>query len=234
MWGRIRDSIAAHRAAWSTAIFGTVWWLVQLFYRALDVIGNFETARGLWQTLPGSDMLRRAGGEVVSLATALFAAPWAPPICIVVGFSLVVIQTRRHDRQLGGAQPPVPTASPPVPRSHGTSGRIVVHDSLRALTGIYRDNTSVQADKLAGAYIGKWFTGSGAVFDISSDSWGCMLWLTTVEPDANDRRIITARFPAASSDQLSHLPKGQVVIVTGQIASISANGIGLKTCDPVS
>lgn len=92
---------------------------------------------------------------------------------------------------------------------------------------VYEGRTTIQGEKLATTYIGKWLTISGQVYDADKDAFGRTRIL--IDP-TNDLRLILA-FAERFSESVGALRKGDAVTARGKIRVVSSNVIHLEDCE---
>jgi hypothetical protein len=102
------------------------------------------------------------------------------------------------------------------------------------LVKIYRENTQIQADKLAAIYINNWMRVEGTVTDVYEISDGVSLSLRT--DDCSQSNWFTAHLSFEGKqwfDRVKLLPRGHRVIVDGQLRKFSAFNLHYENCELV-
>ena len=95
------------------------------------------------------------------------------------------------------------------------------------LVGIYKDRTTLQGQKLAATYMGKWMTVSGKVEDISPAREQIYIMMY------HGQIIVTMYFEEKFIEPISALSVGNDVTVRGKIHNIEATLIRLVSCELV-
>jgi len=101
--------------------------------------------------------------------------------------------------------------------------------TVKYLTGIYTANTSIQADKLIAAYIGKWLKLSVKVSDTLSRGEGGAAILS-----ASDGVGLALTFTSKWRDPLVALPPGSEVTIIGRIDKVTSNVVLLDHCELIA
>jgi hypothetical protein len=129
---------------------------------------------------------------------------------------------------------PVPsTPAPPLPPRE--EERAFVSVTPEYLTNFYRQHTSTQADTLAEPYIGRWMKVSGTVSDVSKLTKAYAL-VRFERPDPHPEGFVDIRTYFRGEtlvDRVSLLPRGQHVVVVGQIKGVSQVTLDLDNCDVI-
>jgi hypothetical protein len=113
-----------------------------------------------------------------------------------------------------------------LPRADRCRSR-VFQQAPRELCSVYQDHISVQADKLAEVYIGKWLRVSGTLDDVHHQQDGIHVSLVEyLQPPA-----IHATFHDSAGPHLFHLQRNSPISLIGQIKSISAYNVFLGNCE---
>jgi hypothetical protein len=109
--------------------------------------------------------------------------------------------------------------------------------SVQYLTGLYKDNTSLQADSLARNYIGKWMKQSAVVANVAEyPTFGKSLEfqiLASLEHPPHRYIIQTLRFAETWKDRISVLKRGSEITFIGKISQIDSSSITFQDCEPV-
>jgi len=100
----------------------------------------------------------------------------------------------------------------------------------KALTGVFKNRTTLQGEKLAETYTGKWMIVSGCVEDIERE--GERIRVVFKLAELADP-IITMRFEAKFVEPISALVKGDKITVRGKIARIQPSYVSLEDCELV-
>jgi hypothetical protein len=95
------------------------------------------------------------------------------------------------------------------------------------LVGVYKNRTTLQGEKLASTYIGKWMTVSGVVEDISKPRFGISLVFYRGEI------LIVMYFEESATEPVSALSRGDTVTVRGKIKQIESRNLLLESCELV-
>jgi hypothetical protein len=116
--------------------------------------------------------------------------------------------------------------------------RIVVNPEVTPeyLVGLFKEHTSVQADKLATTYIGKWIELSGPLGDVFprgyvGDGKYTSLVLFADRGIGLDKIYVAMQFDDRWLDRLAVLPRGTKIKILGQIERINKVEIRLDNCE---
>jgi len=97
------------------------------------------------------------------------------------------------------------------------------------IVGVYKDRTTLQGEKLASTYVGKWMTVSGVVEDISRQ--GSELVVTFFS--GQSPVLIMMQFAKDLVEPVSALSRGDTVAVRGKIQRIQPRLLLLESCELV-
>jgi len=123
--------------------------------------------------------------------------------------------------------PPDPTALVESPSLQ--PGRVMANATSQELLAIYRNNTTIQAERLSERYIGTWMKVSGRpVRDVGIDG---DIPRVVISAEAMNIAIIGCYFTKEWKQQVSVINKGNKVSVTGKIAKFDALTIRLEECE---
>lgn len=89
----------------------------------------------------------------------------------------------------------------------------------------YDGRTTIQGQKLASTYVGKWITVSGSVDDVESNYGTLRIRLERRNP------MVDLTFDEQSKDSVSVLRKGDTITARCEIQSIGRGFISLKNCE---
>jgi hypothetical protein len=112
-------------------------------------------------------------------------------------------------------------------RSQNAPRKTRVRLSLADLTKIYRDHTTIQAEKLAEPYIGGWLEVKGLVSNVTEDVFGGGY---QVSLDI-DHEYVYATFVEEAQEQLPQLQRGEEVTILGRIARIDSYTLALEEAE---
>lgn len=114
--------------------------------------------------------------------------------------------------------------------------RIFVPVKPEDLMKIYKDNTEIQASKLAASYIGKWIQVSGTVSEVTTNI-GYNHDTVHVTLNLRDEPFLpyfVLGFPSKQwLERLQILPRGHRITANGQIEKIGSHGLTLENCELV-
>jgi hypothetical protein len=104
--------------------------------------------------------------------------------------------------------------------------------SFKKLTGLYQSHTKIQADQLAQPYLGRWLTVNVTISDLQKGTYppGTYLVLATLGTRASDD-VLMLTFEEKSKDQVLMLTRGSSKKISGLLSSITANWVGLTSCE---
>jgi hypothetical protein len=95
------------------------------------------------------------------------------------------------------------------------------------LMGLFDEHTTIQAEKLIEAFIGKWLRVSGTVSDvIGSEGSGATVYLKR-----ETARISSVSLDFSDRGAVEILRKGDSVTAIGQIVGADRLWVGLKNCE---
>ena len=125
-----------------------------------------------------------------------------------------------------------------------TAERVMVDVTPEFLTGLYKGHTTVQGDKLAADYMGKWMNVSGPLDDVFPLAYtGTFEWYKEVEWTfqvtfgnrgfAYDLSTVFARFNKDWFDRIQLIQPGNNIFVVGQIVDIDGIHVDLWNCELV-
>lgn len=108
---------------------------------------------------------------------------------------------------------------------------VLVSDTVTPeyLCKFYQKNMSIQADALAKPFIGKWMVLSGQVHEISFSSLGAAI--PTVYLANYTVPLVSFIFQDDWMARLTLLPRGGLVVLSGQIKQITASFVILENCE---
>jgi hypothetical protein len=106
--------------------------------------------------------------------------------------------------------------------------RTIVNVTPEYLAGLFDDHTSIQAQKLADTYIGKWMRVSGPLNNVSSFTSSSQV---TFAPTGGVSTYMLFRNRAYVENRLSVLKRGDQITVLGRIDSIERHGVKLDNCE---
>jgi hypothetical protein len=99
------------------------------------------------------------------------------------------------------------------------------------LFSLYQDHITVQADKLAQAYLGKWIKISGLIQNVNDSTDGRSLLAVYLEKDRT--QLLLLYFSREWADRLAVLGRNQPVAAAGKVKSIDITRIELIECELV-
>ena len=207
------------KRGWVAAVVGAAYFI-------LDHWGRFTAAKEMWQTAKPH------------LPSWSVVSPWVP-----LGFFALAVVFFEIDRRQGNARPivttplpaPIPPSLPvPVPQAIvSPDPRVLVNVTPEHLTGFFKENTSIQAGRLAEAFIGKWMKISGPLSDVAG-AGDSHRQVTFSNRSLFGRNEVYMYFlDAKQFDCLSTLKRGDTITVVGKIAEVNAIGITLRECEIV-
>jgi hypothetical protein len=139
-------------------------------------------------------------------------------------------RTRERASPTPSAVPRPTLRPPPAPPPRGE--RVFVEESvtLEYLSGLYRERTHIQGDKLGAAYIGKWIRVTGKVA-FATPLWedGASVSLE-LEPDRDGFRSAYLVF-LAGRERLEALRPKDVITVVGRIQRFDKSEMELQECE---
>lgn len=146
--------------------------------------------------------------------------------CVAIGGILnAVAFFRGNNKPYPATPPPVllesepGRPSPPVPESEPVRRIFVGPDvTPEYLFSLYESYTSIQADKLAAAFIGKWMRISGTLDEVLPVEQASIV--TMERPDALSFKYVYMYFDNSWTDRLSMLKHGNPITVVGEISEI--------------
>jgi hypothetical protein len=97
---------------------------------------------------------------------------------------------------------------------------------------LLKDHTSIQAAKLAEAYVGKWMIVSGPVGDV--DPFGSFVQVTFTYEDWQRSLITVYMYFTSENDRLALLRRNEQITVCGRIKEVSAAALHLDDCELVA
>jgi tRNA_anti-like len=103
------------------------------------------------------------------------------------------------------------------------------------LVKIYRENTEIQADKLAAMYINNWMRLEGTVTNVYEISDGKLsISLRTDDCSQSNWFMVHLSFEGKEwFDRVKLLPRGHRAIVDGQLRKFSAHNVNYENCELV-
>jgi len=116
----------------------------------------------------------------------------------------------------------IPTTKPPGVRTK--QDRVIVDVEPAYLLNLYKDHTSLQGQKLAEPYIGKWMQVSGPIGDVGNG----ILTFANIEVTNGVYMMFDKHAPS-----LAVLRKGQIITVLGRIDEIKRFDVTLVDCEIV-
>jgi len=133
--------------------------------------------------------------------------------------------------QTVNVQGTISTGEEEVPASRLSDGRILVDASPEYLVGLFKEHTSIQAEKLVEAFIGKWIRLSGPVGNVSAR--GEDKATVTFESNTLESAVVLMVFNGKQvvENHLRVLRKGDPITVIGQIRSVSSLFLDLENCE---
>lgn len=108
-------------------------------------------------------------------------------------------------------------------------GRRLVPVSPAYLSGFYEQYTSIQADKLAQAYIGQWIKVSRSVWNINAISNQQLFVVTSAMED--NQPFMTMVFDGSWGERLHLIKRNDKITVVGQIKDVSRTTVELDNCE---
>jgi hypothetical protein len=192
----------------------------------------------------GWPIIQSLSPPVTAIVNQVATSPVAWFVVLMLGIGAALLRPPRGARisssleqtqpiiRPGAIAPPaasVPISLPatiPVPKPQ----RVLIDVTPSYLMGLYENRTSLQGDALAVAYIGKRMTVTGQVLDISQASASSDFF---VQFRDNDNKYIAAHFPRELSEQISHIPHGATITVSGEIETVDTTRLTLKDCELV-
>lgn len=215
-----------------TVIRAAIWW-----------IGDAETVYDVFS----------GRGQIVNVMSRIVLSPWFGPAIVIPCF--LAYLWLEHDKQfmsrgldtseLSEGQPavPLPLSGAALNRKAPTATlqateRIVVDVTPEYLVGLFKDYTSVQADKLAAPYLGKWIEISGPLGDVfpRKPAGGGRYTLSVFFADRGigfNKSYVFLQCDEAWLDRLTILPRGSNIKILGLIEKISRVEIRLGNCELV-
>src|SRR4029077_6811366 len=142
----------------------------------------------------------------------------------------------KSSRQTSAEPPTILPKTPPAlplqtlaPRTDERGERIFIGPgvTVRDLTDLFRDRTSIQAQHLAGTYVGKWMKVSGNLGEVMVPG------STSVQVTFDNTRAtdLYMYFGIAWKERLSILKTGDLITVVGKVERISRVEVVLNTCE---
>ncbi len=122
-----------------------------------------------------------------------------------------------------------PTAKPsePIAAKIGElSGRQFVQTSREQLLGLYKDRTSLEGDRLARPYLGKWMSVSGLVRDIRPRGTPGRTKVFLVDPWADEYA-----FSESQQVRIEVLRRNDKISAVCRIDTIASNYIAYEDCE---
>jgi hypothetical protein len=118
-----------------------------------------------------------------------------------------------------------------------SEGRTVVNVTPEYLLGLFEDHVSLQAEKLASVYIGKWIEISGPLGDVFPRRGGKDSYTSSVvfgdRGVASNKAYVFMQFHDTWIDRLEVLRRGSTIKILGQITEISRAQVELDNCEIV-
>lgn len=127
----------------------------------------------------------------------------------------------------------ISTGEEEIPSARLSDGRILVDVTPEYLTGLFRGHTTIQAERLFDAFVGKWMRVSGRVLDVTSEHGGSAARAHLVYAEEPDSLSVFLSFNDMSiiDDQVRVLKKGDWVTGIGQINSANPSYLSLENCE---
>ncbi len=120
----------------------------------------------------------------------------------------------------------ISTGEEQVPAARLPGGRTLVDVTPDYLTGLFKEHTHIQAEKLVEAFVGKWVRVSGEVNNVrASGEHGDIVYSSGEWEEGS----VSMEFDDRSTVEV--LKKGDVVTVVGQIKSVDTLWVDLKDCE---
>jgi len=206
------------KKGWVSAVIGAV-------YLVLDHWGRAEAARDIYKAL----------APAVKLFPSI--SPFIPPVLFAL--ALVFFEAERRKRPTQAAHIfSVPLHYAPAMSSTAQSAkpdtRVMVNVTPEHLTSFYREgHTSIQAGRLAEAFIDKWMTVSGPIGDVlgSTDVHRMVVF---ADRSIHKHNYVNMFFDDKNQfDRLSTLKPGDKITVIGKIAEVNSLEVKLNNCELV-
>jgi hypothetical protein len=180
----------------------------------------------------------------VILARSLFVGAG---VCVVVAVLLLVrpqkteeptataTQSGSRNVQIQGQtvnfQGTISTGEEEVQTARLSDGRTLVGVTPEYLTELFDEHTSIQAEKLIEAFIGKWMRLSGPVGNVSAIGEDAVS--VSLKSETFEHPVVFLRFygKCTIENQLRVLKKGDEITVIGQIREVTSMWIELENCE---
>jgi hypothetical protein len=143
---------------------------------------------------------------------------------------IYLASTREYHRHSGGYDDSVSFVYRVLPSLPEPEERTIVDVTPEYLAGFFDDHTSIQAQKLADAFIGKWLKVSGPLGNVGSFKYSSQV---TFASTSNVMVYMLFRDRALVEDTLSVLKRGDQITVLGKIDRIEPLDVQLDNCELV-
>jgi hypothetical protein len=152
----------------------------------------------------------------------------------LLGLLFAILAHRPNQKKTSGPKslvtPPQPVqADPPQNAPAKPVDRIIVNVSPEYLLNFFKEHTSIQAQKLVSAYVGKWMRLSGQVQDITSTYPDRIA--VSFNPHPYVLHVVFMFFDEIWKDRLAILRRGDQITVVGQINDAGPNTVNLFHCE---
>lgn len=158
----------------------------------------------------------RHGGGVVAILAGVSVVVFAT--VLYTGHHVVLAKDERT--------PPAGAAALPPPE------KTIVDVRPEELNAFFKDHTSIQAEKLAEAYIGKWMVVTGPLGDVQP--FGSFVQVTFSYQEWQRRLVMVYMYFSPANDQLGVLKRNEQIRVCGKIKEVSAAALHLDDCQLVT
>jgi len=125
----------------------------------------------------------------------------------------------------------ISTGEEEVPAAQLSDGRTIVDVTPEYLMGLFDKHTSIQAEKLVEAFIGKWIRLSGPLGDVMPGGGDSVAVVFTHERFQHRGVMMFFNNRATIENQLRVLRKGDQITVIGQIQRVFSASLELKNCE---
>jgi hypothetical protein len=124
----------------------------------------------------------------------------------------------------------ISTGEEEVSTARLSDGRIVVDTTPEYLAGFFDEHTSIQAEKLVEAFIGKWIRLSGPLENVAARSKDEVTVFFTSETFGDIMPVMVFN-DRLTIENLRVLKRGNQITVVGQIQRVSSMDLKLENCE---
>lgn len=110
-----------------------------------------------------------------------------------------------------------------------SDNRIVVKTSPEHLTGLFENNTILQANRILDDFRGKWLRVAGNVLDVYTDGGSDLT--VQLQRELHEPGVVLGFNDPEAIEHAKVLARGQAITVLGQIQSATANWVSLENCE---